>query len=264
MDKSSFDVTKLQVPVLNGLPIFDFAMVDAAPVRTTRSEYNIGQEANDDDVNTTGSTVTIEAKTVDGVTALQRLVCGYDPTTEITALQLVDDDVQPVIFWRSHPSGDKSKYKLTRYYGMCTSVVDPDDSSGPEDFLKGRFTMAGAPPISVQNGGVYLQLIDHTNGTGTLNDAFSARTGDLDALDVFAVKVESDGKRKMAKFANGGGYVTGTSVAVPIHTTAKVDLPTDWSLTFDYLAVVGIWTGTGTHILRNVPVTEMNIWSAVA
>lgn len=263
MDKVSFDVTKLQVPILNGLPVFDFSMVEATAERQVRSEVNFGQVANDDDYSTSGSTINIEAKTADGITALQRLVCGYDPYVEIPALQLDDESVEPVVFWRSHPSGDKTKYKLTRYYGILTSVVDPEDTSGPEDFLKGRFTMQGGPPLNIQNGGVYAQLIQHTNGTGTLNAAFNARAGDTEALDVFAVKIHADGKRSIARFTNGGGYVSGTSVSVPVGTTAKSDLPLSWGGTFDRLLVVGVWTGSGTHIKRNIPVTEMHLWQNI-
>lgn len=263
-DKSTFDVTKLQVPVINGLPMQDFAMFEASAVRSTRTEFNYGQEKNDDDVSTTGSTVTVTAKMAAGINALQRAVCGYDPYTDIEGLQLTDDDVQGNVVWRSFPSGDRTYYEKTDYYGFCTSVVTPEDASSGDDFLKGRFPMQGAPIITIQRGGVYAQVIDHTNGTGTLNAAFMNRTSDLDALDVFAVKVASDGQRSFAQITNGGAYVSSTAVAVPIHTTSKGDIPRSWNLTFDYLMVVGVWTGAGTHIKGTVPVTEMNAWSTVA
>jgi len=264
-DKSTFDIAKLAVPVLNGLAVFDFASFDAAPIRSSRREFNQGSKRDDVDNNTTGANLTVTAKMGAGIIATQRLVCGYDPNTDIDGLQLTDDDVITNIAWRMQPSGDESYYIFTEYYGSVNSVVTPDDASSGNDFRMGRFAMEGEnPPIMIHNGGVRMELIDHTNGTGTLGAAFNARTAELDALEVYAVKVASDGKREVARFTNGGGYVTATAVAVPIHTTAAGDLPKAWNSTFNFLAVTGIWTGVGTHTNQNLPVTEMNLWSAVA
>lgn len=229
-----------------------------------RSYERFGFDDNLQDVDVVDGQLTVRALTTKGGVQVQHQLMGRNPNNLVTGLALVSGDELSLPAWFNFRNADDTKYEKSKYYGLWSPSVLPEEQGGANDTSLPEFMGRTQVPIEFNDAFVACDKQAAASGstgyTATFTAGFILPPGRTEyALDVLAISGTGNGPLKWARLSRGAQLVASNG-AITVGPDDYADVPSDWGgITSLWAAMV--YTGSGTAHGNNLPVTADSMWA---